>query len=86
MSIIPTNGDAARLPARYPDGLHQESPESGPARRDSLTLASLLTALRRHALLVLLSTFVIGGLTAFWVLREGPTYRATALLRLTDLR
>ena len=59
---------------------------SAQADRESLTLTDLIASLRRHVLLVAACTIACGGLAAWLVFRERPTYRATAVLRLTDAR
>ena len=56
------------------------------ADREHITLSDILASLRRHVFLVLASTGLVGGLAAWSVLREMPTYRATAVLKVTDAR
>jgi capsular exopolysaccharide synthesis family protein len=65
-----------------------ESPHNGATsgERQSLSLSDLVASLRRHVVLVLASTFLVGALAAWLVFREVPTYRATAVLKLTDAR
>ena len=56
------------------------------ADREHVTLSDILGSLRRHVFLVLASTALVGGLAGWWVFREVPTYRATAVLKVTDAR
>src|SRR5436190_24070195 len=84
MPIIRTGGsgpDEPKFPGGPPGGGSQ-----APTSREGVTLADLYGALRRHLLLVLVTTAVVGALAAVSVLLEVPTYRATAVLRLTDSR
>jgi capsular exopolysaccharide synthesis family protein len=61
--------------------------DRGPVtERDGLTLSEVIASLRRHVLLVLASTAVVGALAAWLVFRELPTYRATAVVKLIDGR
>ena len=64
-----------------------DSPNEGPIPpRDDVTLAGILGSLRRHVLLILSTTVVVGLMAAALVFRERPTYRAVAAVRLTDAR
>ena len=54
--------------------------------RDTITLSDLLTSVRRHAVLVIGAALATSALAGWLVFREAPTYRATAMLRLTDAR
>jgi len=86
MSIIRTNGTPSRDPSPPVDIL-QESRFAGPiASRENVTLSGVIASVRRHALLVLLATAIVGALAAWAVLREPLTYRASAVLQLTDAR
>jgi len=83
MPIIRTGGSGPEEPA-FSSGL----PEGGSQApsRDGVTLGSLFDALRRHVVLVLVTATIVGALAAASVFLEMPTYRATAVLRLTDSR
>lgn len=85
MPIIRKGGSTPEEP--YSSG---GSPEGGlritTPSREGVTLADLFGSLRRHAALVLIATATVGALAAVLVFREIPTYRATAVLRLTDSR
>jgi polysaccharide biosynthesis transport protein len=87
MSIVRvTDSDASRTPLRQPAGPREESRQSTSVPRDSITLASIFASLRRHALLVVVVTGSVAALAARSVLTEKPTFRASAVLRLTDAR
>ena len=84
MPIIRTGGSGLEEP-KFSGGL----PDGGsqiPPSRDGVSLADLWGALRRHLLLVLFITAIIGALAGASVFLEMPSYRATAVLRLTDAR
>lgn len=83
MPIIRTGGSGPEEPA-FSGGLPE--PASQAPSRDGVTLASLFGALRRHVALVLVTTTIVGALAAASVFLEMPTYRATAVLRLTESR
>src|SRR5688500_12912693 len=51
-----------------------------------LSFGKVLQAIRRHLLLVLAITAVIGGAFAYREYTKEPVYRATAVLRLKDTR
>jgi capsular exopolysaccharide synthesis family protein len=84
MPIIRTGGSGPEEPKLSGGLLDGGSPI--PPSRDGVSLADLFGALRRHLVLVLITTTVIGALAGASVFLEMPSYRATAVLRLTDSR
>jgi polysaccharide biosynthesis transport protein len=86
MSVIRAGGTLSGASSQTTGIGADGPPGSMSASRESVTLSDLLTALRRHAALVLAAAGVVGALAGWSVLREVPTYRATAVLRLTDAR
>ena len=85
MPINRTGGsgpDEPMFSGALPDG---GSPTPTPPR-EQVTLADILGSLRRHLVLVLVITAVVGAFAGASVFLEMPTYRATAVLRLTDSR
>src|SRR5512132_3986449 len=86
MSVIRTNGTPSREPTPDADVAH-ETRFAGPVGpRENVTLSGVVASVRRHSLLVFVATGIVGLLAAWAVLREAPTYRASAVLRLTDAR
>src|SRR3954463_11278748 len=84
MPIIRMNDDdASRLPTRT-SGTPPVDRSKEP--NDDVTLAGILASLRRHLLLILGASAVVGLIAAAMVLREPPLYRAIAVVRLTDAR
>jgi len=84
MPIIRTPGNAPDelRYSGYPEGSSKITPPS----RETVTLADLFASLRRHVVLVIGTTMALGALAAAWVLFDVPTYRAAAVLRITDTR
>ena len=85
MPIIRTTDITLPSPLREPPDSLDKKGDAG-ASRDTISIASILAALRRHALLVAGSTVIVGALSAAIVLLETPSYRATAVLQLSDAR
>lgn len=92
MSIIRTSGDrtsgdGSRKPLRRPASLRDDGAGLVPnAPRDEISISSILASLRRHFLLILAATATTTAVAANSVRKETPTYRATAVVRLTDAR
>jgi len=86
MSVIKKRGAASHAVFQGRPAARDDDGPPSISARDNVTLADLVRSLRRHVILVLLATVIVGTLSAWMVLREIPTYRATATLQLTDQR
>jgi capsular exopolysaccharide synthesis family protein len=61
-------------------------PESAEPVEEGVNLRDVLATIRRNLWLILSIATVVAGATAYVVLREAPMYRASALIRLADVR